>query len=395
MRWFYRLEKTVRTEAMIGGLSLICFASGWFSSNLFVCLASGACCLMVVRGWCGRYWQARRRRKSTQPMAQDASQEQPAPCAPTPTPRKSATAHAPKTASELIQGFLRDGRWALVLRPELQSKVKQEQKQAAVSKLKENMAPVQAGKVWMTTPTKNEVELGAAVGLSADVEDCFIDRFAVTNEQFQRFVDDGGYENPEFWCAESLEARSQFLDTTGHYGPRFWRNGQYAKGEAEHPVVGVCWFEAQAYARWAGRRLPSGPEWVKAACSPTAPVAVASQQRKYPWGEAVSPSQANLWQSGVGHAVSVTDYSGDSSHEICQMIGNVWEWVDDDFVKWTGKTGWDANAEQLKSIRGGAFDTYLESQATAQSQSGEAPFARRHNIGFRCVVEKKRLQLVP
>jgi iron(II)-dependent oxidoreductase len=132
---------------------------------------------------------------------------------------------------------------------------------------------------------------------------------------------------------------------------------------------------------------------VKAASSPTATSTVVTQQKKFPWGESVGSTQANLWQSGIGHAVSVHDYGRQTTPDIRQMIGNVWEWVDDDFVKWTGKSGWDANAQSLKSIRGGAFDTYLESQAAVQSQSGEEPFARRHNIGFRCAVDRSRLQL--
>ena len=389
MKWFWSLDREVRAEAVIAALSLVCAASGWFTGNLFVCAASGACCLLIARRWGVRLVQKVRSQK------QDHAQTAPLPVAQDATPArpKPAKPNGPKTAAALINEFLHNGRWALVLRSELQAKVKPEQKQAAEARLQEQMASVQAGRVWMTTPTKSEVELGAAVGMSAEVEDYFVDRCAVTNEDFQRFVDDDGYQNPEFWCPQSLEARSQFVDSTGTHGPRFWQNGQYTKGEAHHPVVGVSWFEAQAYARWAGKRLPLGPEWVKAACSPASTVAVGSQQRKYPWGDAVSPTQANLWQSGIGHAVPVSDYANHAPHDVCQLIGNVWEWVEDDFVKWTGKSGWDANAESLKSIRGGAFDTYLESQASVQSQSGDAPFARRHNIGFRCVVDKRRLQL--
>jgi iron(II)-dependent oxidoreductase len=73
------------------------------------------------------------------------------------------------------------------------------------------------------------------------------------------------------------------------------------------------------------------------------------------------------------------------------MIGNVWEWNQDDFATWQSESGWDFEGNALKSIRGGAFDTYLDSQAACRSQSGEEAFARRHNVGFRCVADPGQL----
>ncbi len=390
MNWFLKLNKDVRTEVLTAAVSLIWVGSAYMSNNVFVYAGAGVYCLFVIRRWKTRL-MARIRRPAKSHEVPVAAPE--VTIATNDAPKRPKKRKAPRTAGALIEEFLENGRAALLLRAELDSKVKPEQKQVARQLLLDSMATIQPGKVWMTTPSKTEVEMGAACGLSADVAGVMMDRQAVTNEQFQKFVDDGGYENAEFWCEKSLPARTQFLDQTGCQGPRFWRNGQFGKGEASLPVVGVNWFEARAFARWSGKRIPNGPEWVKAASSPDLTNSVCTQQKKYPWGESISNTQANLWQSGIGRVVPVTQYAQLTPQNICQMVGNVWEWVDDDFMTWTGKSGWDANAGSLKAIRGGAFDTYLESQATVQSQSGEEPYARRHNIGFRCAVDCNRIQL--
>jgi formylglycine-generating enzyme required for sulfatase activity len=95
----------------------------------------------------------------------------------------------------------------------------------------------------------------------ASIEPVYLDRFAVTNEQYQQFVDSGGYEQLEFWHEEALPALLDFVDQSGAPGPRFWLDGQYLPGEQRLPVVGVSWYEAWAYARWVGKRLPSFVEW--------------------------------------------------------------------------------------------------------------------------------------
>ena len=103
-----------------------------------------------------------------------------------------------------------------------------------------------------------------------------IDRYEVSNHQFQVFVDAGGYENPKFW--EDLEfsrdgdkvlawedAMNHFRDATGRPGPATWRNGSFPPGRQEHPVCGVSWFEAAAFARFAGKSLPTIHHWQWAA----------------------------------------------------------------------------------------------------------------------------------
>ncbi len=96
---------------------------------------------------------------------------------------------------------------------------------------------------------------------------------------------------------------------------------------------------------------------------------------------------ANLWGSGPGATVSVYDLvDGVSVGGIYQLIGNVWEWTTSNFGVWDASSRKLETTTPMKSIRGGAFDTYFETQATCQFQSGESPISRKHNIGFRCAV---------
>ncbi|MHC4707175.1 MAG: SUMF1/EgtB/PvdO family nonheme iron enzyme, partial [Planctomycetota bacterium] len=103
-----------------------------------------------------------------------------------------------------------------------------------------------------------------------------IDRCEVTNGQFKRFVDQGGYENQDYWRDSKFlkeghnisweQAISEFVDKTGHPGPSTWEEGTYPEGQGRYPVSGVSWFEAAAYARFAGKSLPTVYHWKRAAC---------------------------------------------------------------------------------------------------------------------------------
>lgn len=102
----------------------------------------------------------------------------------------------------------------------------------------------------------------------------FIDRHEVTNREFQRFVDEGGYESEEFWNHSFFddgrelsrdEAMARFTDTTGRPGPATWEVGDFPPGMEDHPVTGISWFEAAAYAEWAGKSLPSIYHWDRTA----------------------------------------------------------------------------------------------------------------------------------
>ena len=131
-----------------------------------------------------------------------------------------------------------------------------------------------------------------------NVEPVYFDRFCVTNEEYQRFVDAGGYEQLEFWHEEALPALLDFVDQTGAPGPRYWADGQYSNNEGRLPVVGISWYEAWAYARWVGKRLPTDAEWTKAGAWPVESAPGRIAQRRYPWGESFDVRRAHLFGSG-------------------------------------------------------------------------------------------------
>jgi iron(II)-dependent oxidoreductase len=177
-----------------------------------------------------------------------------------------------------------------------------------------------------------------------------------------------------------------FVDRTGCPGPRFWNHGKYTHGEEDLPVVGISWYEASAFARWVGKRLPTDPEWEKAGAWPVQLSHDMLLQRRYPWGDGMEREKCNLW-GGAGKPVPVEKYpEGASAGGVYQLIGNVWEWTSGDFCTGAYHRRGITLATPMKSVRGGAYDTYFENQATCQFQSGENPVHRKHNVGFRCAV---------
>jgi gamma-glutamyl hercynylcysteine S-oxide synthase len=216
---------------------------------------------------------------------------------------------------------------------------------------------------------------------------CFLDRYAVTNREYRAFVESGGYEQMSLWDGMIWPAVLGFVDTTGQSGPRYWVNGTFPTGEADYPVVGVSWYEACAFARWVGKRLPTDAEWVKAASWPVFAEDSQPVQRRFPWGDAMDRKRANIWGSGFERTIPVRALPASvSASGIEQLVGNVWEWTSTTFGMWDGPNDHLDSPQALKSLRGGAFDTYFESQANCHFQSGASPLDRKHNIGFRCAL---------
>jgi iron(II)-dependent oxidoreductase len=212
----------------------------------------------------------------------------------------------------------------------------------------------------------------------------YIDRLAVTNRQFQRFVEAGCYDRLELWPSEVWPSLMKFTDQSRQPGPSGWDRGRPPAHKADHPVVGICWHEAQAYAQWVGKRLPTAGEWQKVASWPEQ----LGGGCRYPWGDLFDPARGNFWASGRGDTVAVSAYpAGDTPNGIRQMAGNVWEWLDDPLDAIPCAPGetfeyW----RPMRRIIGGAFDTYLASEATCDFVTGQGELDRRHNIGFRCAV---------
>jgi len=172
------------------------------------------------------------------------------------------------------------------------------------------------------------------------VAPCSIASTPVTNAEFQAFVDDGGYRRRELWDRRGWDWRRR----QGAQHPLFWvrggdgrwyerQFGQVGALSPWHPVVHVNWFEAQAYCAWAGRRLPTEAEWEMAATLHPA----TGRKRRFPWGDAApTPERASL-DFRAGGTIDVRAMpDGDSPLGCRQMIGNVWEWVDDTFDAYPG-----------------------------------------------------------
>ena len=105
------------------------------------------------------------------------------------------------------------------------------------------------------------------------IDDFLIDRHEVTNEEYKKFVDAGGYQKREFWKQPFVrdgrtvpweDAVALFHDATGRPGPATWEVGDYPKGREKYPVAGVSWYEAAAYAEFAGKSLPTAYHWTRA-----------------------------------------------------------------------------------------------------------------------------------
>ncbi len=233
---------------------------------------------------------------------------------------------------------------------------------------------------------------GTAVELTA----FHLDRHAVTNAQYAKFIADGGYSQTDYWPQEIWPNLLQFVDSTGYSGPRFWRDGKCPKGKASHPVVGICWFEARAFALWCGKRLPTSLEWQHAASWWTGRDG-RGRNIRYPWGNTFVPAKANTWAAGPGETVPVDRHAdGCTPNGVYQLIGNVWEWVATQYQYDTGKSGLRVTFEQpLAEIRGGAFDTYFETQATCQFRTGQPFLYRADNLGFRCCLPADQLREPP
>jgi len=289
-------------------------------------------------------------------------------------------------AADLVGEMLGEGRFGLLLRPQIANNLSDAQLDRAQNALDEAMSIVPGGDVVLQESLYEDINETSPenVAQCIDVDAFHLDRYLVTNEEYQRFVDAGGYEQVAMWDASIWAAVLEFVDLTGYPGPRFWKHGKYPKNLAKHPVVGVSWFEARAYANWVGKRLPSSPEWVKAGTWPVSTEGEMPKQRKFPWGDSMDRNLANLWGVGEEATCPVDALQGGTSvGGVMQLIGNVWEWTFSSFVPA------DKQLElpvPMKALHGGAFDTYFDTQATCQFKSGDSPLARKHNIGFRCAL---------
>lgn len=172
-----------------------------------------------------------------------------------------------------------------------------------------------------------------------------ISRAPVTNEQFAAFVDEDGYRQREFWSEEGWRWRSN----TGAEHPVYWskEGGRWYRRHfdkveilpPQQPIIHVNWYEAEAYCRWADRRLPTEAEWEMAASAEPSPdgKGITGRKRRYPWGDELpAPERANLDGRLLGPVDVASFPAGEGAFGCRQMIGNVWEWCADDFGPYPG-----------------------------------------------------------
>lgn len=191
-----------------------------------------------------------------------------------------------------------------------------------------------------------------------------IDRFEVTNREFKRFVDDGGYHTDDYWI-ETLGADyrakiSEFMDEKHeHAGPRYWIDGTYLPGEEDLPVVGISWFEAMAYAKWAGKKLPTVFHWLRAS----------DFNGDYDPIECTSVSNIGnrdvvpRVHRGQEATLSVGTFGA------FDMAGNVREWC------------LNRHSEEKALVIGGSWQ---DEATTMHEPVPLSPYDRRSDLGFRC-----------
>ena len=177
-----------------------------------------------------------------------------------------------------------------------------------------------------------------------DVQPFGIARAPVTQGQFLEFVEDRGYERPELWSTRGWRWR----EASGADRPIYWRHQEdrwqhrtfdaWNDLDVDLPVMHVCWYEADAWCRWARRRLPTEHEWEVAAVAEVDADSLTGRRRPFPWGEAQEPDgeRANLDGRGGGLWPVGAGAAGDTPAGCRQMYGNVWEWTASDFLPYPG-----------------------------------------------------------
>ncbi len=182
--------------------------------------------------------------------------------------------------------------------------------------------------------TPQDGRLGIAVGLDelpqhrVYVKGFYIDKFEVTNARWKAFA-----------------------EATNGYIPATWKDGEPLPGESDHPVTDTDWYDADAYCRWAGTRLPTEAEWEKAARG--------TDGRLWPWGNVFDPAKANTEETARYRSVPVGSYpEGASPYGVHDMTGNIWEWTSSWYRAYPGSTMQrEAFGEKYHVLRGGSWAT--------------------------------------
>ncbi|SDR23979.1 ergothioneine biosynthesis protein EgtB [Thermostaphylospora chromogena] len=221
----------------------------------------------------------------------------------------------------------------------------------------------------------------------------WIDRLPVGNRAYLAFMEAGGYDDPRWWTPQGWEWRQR----SGARSPLFWfkdggtwwrtRFGVTEPVPMDEPVQHVCWYEADAYARWAGKRLPTEAEWEKACGWDPA----AERARRYPWGDDdPTPARANLGHRAARPAPLGAYPAGASAYGAEQMIGDVWEWTASWFTPYPGFRAFPYReysevffGREYRVLRGGSWAADPAAVRTT-FRNWDFPIRRQIFTGFRC-----------
>ena len=252
------------------------------------------------------------------------------------------------------------------------------------------------GRVEIGTDDRTEAYDNERPRHTVDVRPFEIDVHPVTNGQYLEFIEAGGYARPELWS----EAGRRWLEESRAEAPKYWsRNAdgwttrtmdRAGLVRPDHPVCHVCHHEAEAFARWAGKRLPTELEWEAAASWDPA----TGTKRRFPWGdEPWSPELANLDQLAFDTA-QVGAYPRNVSPVGCYgMVGDVWEWTSTDFGGYPGYQSFPYPeysevffGSEYKVLRGGSWAT-RPGAIRATFRNWDYPIRRQIFAGVRCAAD--------
>ena len=259
---------------------------------------------------------------------------------------------------------------------------------------REEMTFVPGGPFLMGTTDRNVALDNERDEHERHVPGFYLDTTPVTNRAFQEFVEADGYEREGLWEPEGWRWKNEEgISAPKHWyqpEPHSWWTERFGFDEPlnpEAPVVHVSWYEADAYARWAGKRLPTEAEWEKAASwDPET-----ETRRLFPWGdEPPTPEHANLDQLAF-RAAEVGAYpAGASAYGVLGMVGDVWEWTASDFAPYPGFESFPYReysevffGPDYKVLRGGSWATR---PVTVRNtfRNWDYQIRRQLFVGFRC-----------